>query len=278
MLDYSLRDVPLVFLDFETTGLYPHRGDRVCEIALQRVVGETVVESFSSLVNPERSLSPQSFSVNRIGADELAGAPKFADVAGALRAFLDGAVMVAHNAPFDREFLHTEMAMAGLPELIIPTIDTLTLARRLFPKRSSHSLHALALALGAPPPSHRAMDDVLALRVVFADLATRLADQGIATVGDLLGYGRGFNLGEVEPASPPPIADALRTGRLLRIVYRSRALPEPTVRVIRPIEVIKQREALFLRAYCYLRQDLRVFLIDKLIEIEIADLPDRLMS
>jgi len=270
MLHYPLQDVPLVFLDFETTGLYPHRGDRVCEVALQRIIGESVELHFSSLINPERPLSPQSFSVNRIDAAELAGAPTFAEVAGVLRSALAGAVVVAHNAPFDLEFLHTELALAGLPQLIVPAIDTLTIARRLFPKRSSHSLSALSQALGAPPPSHRAMDDVQALRVIFADLAARLAAQGISTVADVLRYGRGFDLGEPEPASPLPIADALRDGRLLRVVYRSRSLPEPTVRVIRPIEIIKQREALFLRAYCYLRQDLRVFLIDKLSEIEIA--------
>ncbi len=270
MLQYPLQDVPLVFLDFETTGLYPHGGDRICEIALQRVVGETVALSFSTLVDPERPLSIQSFNVNRISAEELACAPKFAEVAGVVRSALAGAVIVAHNAPFDLEFLHAELALAGLPQLIIPAIDTLMIARRLFPKRSSHSLSALSHALGAPTPSHRAMDDVLALRVVFADLAAQLANQGIATLGDILHYGRGFNLGEPEPALPPPIPDALRNGQLLRVVYRSRTLPDPTARVIRPIEIIKQRETLFLRAYCYLRQDLRVFLIDKLSQIEIA--------
>jgi len=270
MLHYPLQNVPLVFLDFETTGLYPHCGDRVCEVALQRIVGGAVAQTFSSLINPERPLSARSFSVNRIEAAELAVAPTFAEVASAVCSALAGAVVVAHNAPFDLEFLHTELALAGLPQLTIPAIDTLTIARRLLPKRSSHSLSALSQALGATPPSHRAMDDVQALRVVFADLAARLAAQGITTLGDLLRYGRGFNLGEPEPASPAPIADALRDGRLLRVVYRSRSLPEPTARVIRPIEIIKQREALFLRAYCYLRQDLRVFLIDKLSEIEIA--------
>lgn len=275
MLDRRLQQIPLVFLDFETTGLYPYRGDRVCELALQRVVGDSVELSFSTLVNPGRPLSAQSFSVNQISAEELAGAPAFAAVAEALRGALEGGVMVAHNAPFDREFLHAEMTLAGLPLPLFPTIDTLTLARRVYPKRQSHSLHALALALDASPPSHRAMDDVRALRAVFDDLVAHVADQGITTVGELLHYGRGFNLGEAEPASPAPIADALRTGRLLRVVYSSRALPEPTARVIRPIEIIKQREALFLRAYCYLRQDLRMFLIDKLTEIEMADRPDQ---
>jgi DNA polymerase-3 subunit epsilon len=279
MLDRPLQQIPLVFLDFETTGLHPHRGDRVCEVALQRVVGDTVELSFATLVDPERPLSAQSFSVNGIGAAELAGAPKFAEIAGQLSAALAGAVIVAHNAPFDLEFLQAELALAGHPQLLIPTIDTLTIARRLLPKRSSHSLGALALALGAQPPSHRAMDDVLALRAVFADLTAQLAEQGVTTLGDLLRYARGFNPGDPEPLPPPAIADALRDGQLLRVVYRSRTLPEPTARLIRPIEIVKQREALFLRAYCYLRQDLRVFLIDKLIEIELAaEQPQRLVS
>lgn len=279
MLDQPLHNIPLAFLDFETTGLHPHRGDRVCEVALQRVVGDTVELSFASLVDPERPLSAQSFSVNGIGAAELAGAPKFAELASRLRAALAGAAIVAHNAPFDLEFLQAELALAGHPPLLIPTIDTLPIARRLLPKRSSHSLGALASALGAQPPSHRAMDDVLALRAVFADLTAQLAGQGVTTLGDLLRYARGFNPGDPEPLPPPAIADALRDGQLLRVVYRSRTLPEPTARLIRPIEIVKQREALFLRAYCYLRQDLRVFLIDKLIEIELAaDQPQRLVS
>lgn len=276
MLHEPLQNVPLVFLDFETTGLHPHRGDRVCEVALQRVVGATVELSLAALVNPGRLLSEQSFLVNGISAADLAGAPLFADLAGTLRTALAGGVLVAHNAPFDLEFLHTELALAGQPPLVVPALDTLALARRLFPKRPSHSLGALTHALGLPPPSHRAMDDVLALRAVFADLAAQLAERGIVSLGDVLRYARGFDPGEIEPPPPAAIEAALRHGRLLRVVYRSRALSEPTPRVIRPIEVVKQRGLLFLRAYCYLRHDLRVFLIDKLLDVEPA--PDLIIE
>ena len=57
MLHNPLQNVPLTFLDFETTGLHPHRGDRVCEVALQRVVGASVELSLAALVNPGRALS-----------------------------------------------------------------------------------------------------------------------------------------------------------------------------------------------------------------------------
>lgn len=271
MLDLSLNAIPLVFLDFETTGLTPYSGDRVCEIALQRVVGPAVELSLAALVDPERPLGDQSFSINKISAEELAGAPKFADLAQQIVAALRSAVFVAHNAPFDLEFLDAELRLAGITPPIFPVIDTLPLARRLMPMLPSHSLSALAQRVGAPPPSHRAMDDVVALRAVFADLVSQLAGQGITTLGELLHYARGFGPSEPEPLPPPAVDWALRTGRRLRVVYSSRTLPQPTERLIRPIEIVKQKQTLFLRAYCYLRQDLRLFMLDKLISIELAD-------
>ena len=271
MLDLPLSAVPLAFLDFETTGLYPRRGDRVCEVAIQRVIGDTVVLSYATLVNPRRPLSAQSFAINGITAQELAGAPTFDAVAGDVRVALDGAAIVAHNAPFDLEFLHAELALAGMPPLNMPAIDTLALARRLVPRRQSHSLASLAASLGAEAPAHRALADVLALRLVFADLAARLAAQGLTTLGQALRYARGFDPGQPDPVAPPPIADALREGRLLRIVYSSRTSPGPTERLVRPIELISQRGVVFLRAYCYLREDLRVFSVEKIMEMEIGD-------
>jgi DNA polymerase-3 subunit epsilon len=274
MLDLPLSSIALSFLDFETTGLSPQRGDRVCEVALQRVVSGAVELSFTTLVDPLRPLSARSFAVNQISAEQLAGAPTFAAIAGSLRAALADSVIVAHNAPFDLEFLHTELALAGLPPLQVPVLDTLAVARRLFPKRQSHSLAALASALGSPPPSHRAMDDVLALRVVFEDMSKHLAALGITRLGDLLRYARGLRPGDPEPSAPPAIVEALRDGKLLKIVYASRNIPAPTERLIRPIEITSENGMLFLRAYCYLREDLRAFVIAKMSLIEIADEPN----
>jgi DNA polymerase-3 subunit epsilon len=269
MLDLPLAVIPLAFLDFETTGLSPRRGDRVCEMALQRVVGGTVETSYTTLINPQRPLSARSFAINQISAEQLSNAPTFSSIAGSLRAALTDTVIVAHNAPFDLEFLHAELALAGQPPLRVPAIDTLAIARRLFPKRRSHSLAALATALGSPPPSHRAMDDVLALRVVFDDMVAQLAMLGIYKLGDLLRYARGLLPGDPEPIAPTVITEALRDDKLLKIVYASRSLPEPTERIIRPIEITSENGVLFLRAYCYLREDLRAFVITKMSVIAI---------
>ena len=271
MLDLPLSSIPLAFLDFETTGLSPRRGDRICEVAVQRMVGSVLETSYETLVDPQRPLSERSFAVNQITPEQLAGAPTFSAIAGAIRAALSGAALVAHNAPFDLEFLHAELALAGQPPLHVPAIDTLAIARRLYPRRRSHSLAALASALGSPPPSHRAMDDVLALRVVFDDLVAQLAPLGITSLGDLLRYARGLRPGDPEPTAPLPIAEALRGGKLLRIMYASRSLPEPTERLIRPIEIANENGVLFLRAYCYLREDLRAFIIEKIMRIDLLE-------
>jgi len=115
------------------------------------------------------------------------------------------------------------------------------------------------------------MDDVLALRVVFDDMAAQLATLGITKLGDLLRFARGLRPGDPEPLAPAAIAEALRDGKLLKIVYASRSLPEPTERLIRPIEITSENGVLFLRAYCYLREDLRSFVIAKMSVIEISE-------
>jgi DNA polymerase-3 subunit epsilon len=115
------------------------------------------------------------------------------------------------------------------------------------------------------------MDDVLALRVVFDDLAAQLDTLGITTLGDVLRFARGLRPGDPEPAAPVAIAVALRDGKLLRIIYASRSTPEPTERLIRPIEVAIEHGVLFLRAYCYMREDLRAFVIEKITSIELLE-------
>ena len=106
MHDLPLSAIRLAFLDFETTGLSPHRGDRICEVAVQRVVNGIVETSYTTLVNPQRPQSARSFAINQISAEQLSSAPTFSAIAGSLYGALADTVIVAHNAPFDLEFLH----------------------------------------------------------------------------------------------------------------------------------------------------------------------------
>ena len=97
------------FLDVETTGLSPWFGDRVCEVAIIRCEEDKVIDSFDSLLNPERPLSPGAARVNGLKDSELKKAPKFNKVAEKVLTLARDAVIVCHNVPFDMGFLSAEL-------------------------------------------------------------------------------------------------------------------------------------------------------------------------
>lgn len=269
ILGQPLHVLPVTLFDVETTGLLPAHGHRVCEVALLRVRGNVVEARFETLIDPQRPLDPGAFAVNGISLEILHNAPCFMTIADRLLELIDDTVLVAHNAPFDVAFLTHELELLGYPAPLNPVLDTLTLARRLL-RHQSYSLSALAGDLGLPRPVHRAMSDVLTLQGLFAHLVTHLAEQGITTLGDILRRQRGLLPDEPEPVPPPLIEQALREGRRLRIVYCSRTTTVPVERVIKPIELTQGRSGVFLRAYCYLRNDLRAFALNKIEAMELA--------
>ncbi len=263
--------LPLTFFDVETTGLMPAQGHRVCELALLRRRGTDVEVEFDTLINPHRTIDATAYAVNRISPEMLEHAPPFAAVADTVLDIIRGSVIIAHNAPFDKAFLIAELKLLNRPAPPNYFIDTLKLARLLLPKLHSYSLQSLASELHLPMPRHRAMQDVRALEALFAHLYTRLNTLGVTTLQDLLRCGRGLLPGQPEPVPPPLIDQALREGRLLRIIYRSRSTPDPTTRLIEPIELTQEYNRTYLRAYCFLRNDERSFAIDKIEDMQLVE-------
>ncbi len=269
-LDTPLTAIPLLFLDLETTGLDLAAGHRVCEVALLRERAGTEEDRLDCLLNPGRRLDPHAAAVNGLRDDDLAVAPSFVTVAPTIETLATEAVLVGHNLAFDLAFLSAELQVIGRPPLTSPSLDTLPLARRLL-RRSSYSLKALANELGLPPPTHRAMADVLALQALFHHLRGLMATLGAVTLGDALRFERGVLPGAPEPEASPLITQALAEGRTLRIVYHSRSSPEPTTRTIHPIYLSCERGGVYLRAFCELRQNVRAFAIEKIAAIELLD-------
>jgi DNA polymerase-3 subunit epsilon len=132
-----------IVLDTETTGLDPRQGHRIIEVAAIELNGRKVSErTFHRYINPEREIDEGAAAVHGLTLDRLQDEPKFAEVAPALLEFIAGAELIIHNAPFDIGFLNAELALAGLPSLTNPVIDTLKVAKDLHPGKKNN-LNAL---------------------------------------------------------------------------------------------------------------------------------------
>jgi DNA polymerase III subunit epsilon len=123
-----------IVIDTETTGLDPHAGHRIVEIAAIELFHHVPTgRRFHCYVNPERDMPADAYSVHGLTAEFLADHPPFADVVGDFLAFVDDDPLIIHNAEFDIAFLNAELTRAGLSTLASPFVDTLSLARRRFP-------------------------------------------------------------------------------------------------------------------------------------------------
>lgn len=131
-----------IILDTETTGLDFRTGDRVIEIGCVEMIGRQLSGArFHSYINPERDVSAGAVAIHGLTSEFLADKPKFADIAEEFIAFVRGAELIIHNAPFDTGFLNHELGLAkreNLDQLCAGVIDTLRMAREMRPgKRAS---------------------------------------------------------------------------------------------------------------------------------------------
>ena len=136
-----------VVLDTETTGLEPADGHRVIEIgALELNDRLPTQRRFHHYINPDRAMDAGAQAVHGISSDFLADKPRFADIVDDFLAFIDGADLVIHNAPFDIGFLDCELALLGPERGCIAdyasVTDSLQLARHIHPGQKN-SLDAL---------------------------------------------------------------------------------------------------------------------------------------
>jgi DNA polymerase-3 subunit epsilon len=157
--------VQFAVIDVETTGLFLGRHDRVIEIAVVVVDDRgTRIDSYSSLVNPERDLGPTG--IHGVRGRDVADAPQFRDIVGDVCSLLQGRLLVAHNARFDRKFLAAEFRRCGLVFPEAPWLCTMELAASLTGHRR---LGACCDELGIEIATlHSAFDDAAAAADLLA--------------------------------------------------------------------------------------------------------------
>ena len=162
-------------VDFETTGLNPHQGDRAIEIGISLFRDGREVDTFASLINPGMRIPAFITQLTGISNDMVVGAPEAREVFEQALAFVGDAQLVAHNASFDRKFWRRELSVELGIECQRDFVCTLMLARRVFQSFTSHRLGEIARVLGIDTGrSHRALDDARVTTVVLATMLHRL--------------------------------------------------------------------------------------------------------
>ncbi|HEY5732432.1 MAG TPA: DNA polymerase III subunit epsilon [Methyloceanibacter sp.] len=163
-----------IVLDTETTGLDPFDGHRVVEIGCIELLNRIPTgRVWHCHLNPERDVPFQAFEVHGLSTEFLRDKPRFGELADDMLTFIEGAMLVMHNAAFDFGFLNAELDRLARPLLRWDrVVDTLALARRRHPGAPC-SLDALCKRYGvdlSERETHGALLDCRLLTAVYVEL------------------------------------------------------------------------------------------------------------
>jgi len=181
------KDKIYAVIDIETTGGMAKR-DKITEIAIVLFNGEKILDTYETLINPERSIPVEITRITGITDRMVADAPKFYEVAKKIVEMTENTIFVAHNVRFDYSFIKEAFANLGFT-YTRPQLCTVVLSRKSFPGLRSYSLGNLIQHFGIKVSArHRALDDTLATVDVLrralntadgTDTADRLVNAGI---------------------------------------------------------------------------------------------------
>jgi DNA polymerase III epsilon subunit family exonuclease len=175
-----LNELDFVVVDVEATGA-KMPPNRIIELGAYRIRGKRIVDNFLTLVNPEIPIPRFVATLTGINNDMVKQAPLFADVVPRWLEFVGDAVLIAHNAPFDTNFINHEISRVYPGQRMVnPHLCTVTLSRRAVPGLTNYRLDTVAENFSITiPERHRAGSDALATAEIFLHLLDRLAASGV---------------------------------------------------------------------------------------------------
>ncbi|MEE9369712.1 MAG: 3'-5' exonuclease [Pontiella sp.] len=163
-----------IAFDLETTGIKPSE-DMIVEVGAVLFDGDRAVKGYGVLVDPGIPIPPAASAVNGITDDMVRGKPKIADVLSEFAEFCGDLPLVAHNAPFDYKFLLEDVKLhkSASPKGVV--LDTLALARKVFPRLPNYKLWTLVRHFNFPSGTfHRAEEDSSYCGLLFAKILETL--------------------------------------------------------------------------------------------------------
>jgi len=172
----NLDDLIFVSFDTETTSLSPDSG-RIIELSgIKFGLKESETEFFDQLINPGEPIPEEITQINGITNGMVKDKPKAEEIIPEFLEFVAGSrtILLAHNACFDISFMRMEIARLKLTGISLKYLDTLILARRVYPELGRHNLPALVASLGIKQErSHRALADSFSVKELFLKIISR---------------------------------------------------------------------------------------------------------
>ncbi len=167
-LPLELTDKTYVVFDLETTGL-DVMNNGITEIGAVKIIDGKIKEQFTTLVKPDYRITEEIVKITGITEEMVKDSPKISTVIPDFMKFIEGAVLVAHNADFDVKFIK-RFAGAEEYEVKNKVLDTVELARATLPFLKRHDLHTIAEHFGIAFRHHRALSDAYATAEAFIEM------------------------------------------------------------------------------------------------------------
>jgi DNA polymerase III epsilon subunit family exonuclease len=235
-LETSLSDIDFVAFDTETTGLHPS-SERIVELAAIRFRLDAELAQFDRLIDPGVAIPPGAERVHGIRDADVRGKPSCGEILPEFAAFVEGAVLLAHNAEFDVGFLAHEAKRHGVRLPRLPVFDTVEMARTLRPDLPNHKLETLSKAFSCQAPTyHRALADAQTLRQVFHRLCEHMAEPKLGslleTTTGALSFGPNERLSMWLPPQLAALDEALSSGGRVTILYEAEGKRQDTCEIV----------------------------------------------
>lgn len=183
----AIEDTTFVVFDLETFGLNSHKNE-IIEIGAIKLKGTRIVDTFSSFVNPNKIIPKRISELTHITQDMVDNAPTIEDVLPKFLEFTKDAVMVAHNSAFDMGFIRRDAKKYMGIDYKPPVIDTLQMARDLYPDLKGYNLDRLNKTFKLSLENHhRAIDDAQSTAKLFIMFLEKYIENGVVNVEDMNG-------------------------------------------------------------------------------------------
>ncbi|WP_281887568.1 PolC-type DNA polymerase III [Paenibacillus sp. YYML68] len=181
----SLADAEYVVFDIETTGLSV-TNNKIIELAGVKMKEGKEIDRFATFIDPHERIPYNIQQLTNITDDMVRGAPELEEMLPKFLEFVGDAVLVAHNARFDTGFIQANCRRLGIAEPQNAVLDTLELARLLYPTMKNHRLNTLTDKFKVSLDNHhRAIDDSIALGYVLFHMLKEAADRGYTQLDKL---------------------------------------------------------------------------------------------